>query len=435
MKCAFSTAILVVVCGAAAPAAAQASGNIRGRVRAFDARENPYVQAGMGFPVAGGRLATGFDPATLFPVPEIWVQLYVYETDSVYTIWYTRTNQQGEYSIPWSETFTPTRLRVSVLAKRPNLPAGIATKARPSTMFSIGRRTILLRVSTLDDGAISDRIVNFNIREASDTVSAYLTTREVYAMWSAHGDGVVGGSVRSSMQGVKVVPNAWPDAGGGGAAGLTLTDSTVELTSQTATRSPYTVAHELGHALVWRALRLPMAIIAPTDYSCTFPGRPDANPGWDDFSYECEKAAFHDALANLNAALWMWRRDSTNRMVPRAPNPWGLEGAGTCAEGPDEENRVACNTRALWDVVDTPNDALDNRDLSDVVSVLRSYPWCLCGFDNRCANEGYSWTPPCADADASNWKDFKFNWIQLFGQAAEMDAIEVGNGLTAQTED
>ena len=218
--------------------------------------------------------------------------------------------------------------------------------------------------------------------------------------------------------------------------GLTLTDSTIHLTAQTATHQPFTVAHELGHALVWRALRLPIALIQPEDYSCVFPGHSDANPGWDDFSYECEKAAFHEALANLNAALWMWRRDSTNRMVPRGPNPWGLEGAGTCAEGTDEENRPACNTRALWDVVDTRNDALDNRDLSDVVSVLRSYPYCVCVFDNGCANEGYTFDSDCSriDVDASNWKDFKRNWIPLFGQADEMDAIERGNGLTAQTE-
>jgi len=82
----------------------------------------------------------------------------------------------------------------------------------------------------------------------------------------------------------------------------------------------------------------------------------------------------------------------------------------------------------------TPNDAVNNRDLSDVVSVLRSYPYCPCGFDNGCANEGYFYLCSVNDLDGSNWKDFKRNYLPLFGQAGAMDAIEAGNGLTALTD-
>lgn len=400
----------------------------------MDARDSPYTDAGFppGGAPAGGRLTTGFAQA-IIPLREAEIRLYVYRSATLYTVWYARTNAIGQYVIAWTDNSTPVKLKVAVIARRPNLTTVSATTTPPTFEFAVGGRAgTVLDSRDLTTGLLGNRVEDFNITQPSDTVNAFLTARETYAMFSVQGDGVVGGSVRDAMDGVVIRVHPMP------LPGITPTDSQIFLNIGVPTDRPFTAAHELGHALAWRSLGLAFPIIQPTDYLCLFPGRPDAFPGWNDFSFECEKVAFHEALANLTGALWMWRRDSTNRILPRAPDPWGLEGVGTCAEGPDEENRPACNTRALWDVVDTPNDAVDDRDLSDVVSVLRSYPDdCPCADANHCANEGYVFDLRCPinDVDGSNWKDFKANYVELFGQAAEMDGIEAWNGLSAQTED
>lgn len=321
--------IALALCSFSTEAAAQASGSITGQITVLDFRQNPYWAAGYPTNVAapaGGRLTTGFNTngGTVVTLREAEVRLYVYQSASIYTVRYARTNALGQYQIDWSEAFTPIKIKVAVIARRPNLATASSTTTPPSFRFAINGIAGTVLTSEVVSTAFTGNIdVSFDITQRSDAISSFLTAREVYAMFGTHGAPVVGGATSLAMHGVVISSHATVRGG------ITPTDSQIFVGPGVPTGAPFIVAHELGHALVWRSLGLSFPIIEPLDYLCVFPGRPDAFPSWDDFSYECEKVAFQEGLANLNAALWMWRRDSTNRIVPRAPNPWGLEGRGT----------------------------------------------------------------------------------------------------------
>lgn len=150
--------------------------------------------------------------------------------------------------------------------------------------------------------------------------------------------------------------------------------------------------------------------------------------------------------------MWLWTRaarpaSTTNaagqtgvRIPGNGGLGWNLEARNAdgmlCETAVDADNRMLCNVRALWDIVDNPateDDTITARDLSDVIGVLRSYPQaCTCGLENHCANEGVA---PCwGDLDALNWKDFKANYLPTRGDNAAIATIEVRNGVDAQTD-
>jgi hypothetical protein len=381
-------------------------------------------------------------------VQEILVRLTVKQGSISYSF-YSRTNASGVYSIPWTIPGTGTDPRLSVIAERPHIASTTVVTVKPSPQFQIGASSqIVLSTIPIQPPFTGQVTVNFNL-SSSDHLHAYLTAREVYAMYTAMdatSPPVVGDTIRSDMLGLAIDPMVVLGGMSGG-GGVTLTDVLVQLLPATATDFPFVVAHEMGHALAWRSLGLSLAVIGSTDYFLSdgsFSGCETGGTAWSDFSCEVEKVEFHEGFAYLNEALWMWRRNAdpscnqtTNPRIPGSSGSFDLERAGICGLSSIlAHKRPVCATRALWDIMDNPpsdGDGITNRDLSSVVAVLRSYPRnCTCLSDNGCNTEG-DWLICPSDPDGNNWRDFRRNWEALFPGTTSLNSIEDTNGLDSQT--
>jgi hypothetical protein len=331
---------------------------------------------------------------------------------------------------------------VTLMAKRPNIGATtVQTPSEPAEQFGVysgGSINVAYRQFDVSGfpGGSGNINSSFTITSCSEILNVYYTAREMYGLFATMGTPFVGGSTTSDMFGLHLDTN-YPGGSGGG----TPTDSQIFLGAGTGVSLPETVAHEIGHALVWRSLDQSVAVInGTTDYWCYDDG---GNSTWRAFSQECDRAAFHEGLADSISALWMWFRTAdppggNPNFLPDSSSggvPIDLESAGTCGDGSGPDYRKPfCSARAMWDIMDnspTDGDGITSRDLSDVVGVLRSYQrGCWAPWDNRCANEaGY-------DAHGNNWKDFKWNWANAgLGQSSEMNSIESNNGLGGQVDD
>lgn len=413
---------------------AQSSGTISGTVQATDGRLNPYFAAGYtAASPAGARQSHGF--SGIRDLQDATVKLYIYQTTSIYDVRYTRLSPTGTYSIPWSTTYTPIKIKVAIAASRPDIGAGVVTASSPSYQFAVdGPAGTIVQSITRSTAFVGNLTVNFTI-PASGAIDTYLTAHEVFAMWDAMGNPTTGGSIRSDMTGLVITRDSAI------IGGVTPDPHSILVNPSIPTSLPDVVAHEMGHALVWASLDVPAAVVGPPDYLCIFPGKDDSNPSWDDFSYECEKVAFQEGFAIAHTGLWMWLRNSSNRNIRGGSSFYGLEGAGTCNSGADEDNRPGCNARGIWDIIDnspSDGDGITNRDLSDIVSAFRGFQdYCPACLDNHCAYEGWPWDSLIClgDVDANNWKDFKYNFSLLFGQSTELNGIEGNNGLAAQSND
>lgn len=248
---------------------------------------------------------------------------------------------------------------------------------------------------------------------ATDATNAYLTMIEVLDMWDNQGAPYVNSSVgmRADMTGMKLYINI----GAPLTASAAVAWDRVLLYPGNPTEKPFTVAHEMGHALAWKSLGLPAAPIqAPMEYK-----QCDNEASWGSGTLECERVAFAEGFADANASLWMWTRAAVPRYAdlrygrPRTPRNYDLEERQDCRRT-SGHRRMKCISKALWDLVDDPPDDDDNwhnYDLSDLVGTLRGYnQWCPPPLDDsRCSWEGYPWAPLAhwPDYNALNWWDFR----------------------------
>lgn len=414
-------------CVLLASGASYAGGTVSGRVTTTDNRNNPYVEVGCGANPTGARQGGKFAGQT-YNMSEILVRVQVVNRSDGY-VWqtfYTKANASGDYSVNW--TFNQSDLhevKVAVFSRLPVLAAGTSTTSMPAFEFSIGNAILDTKNSQLAFGNVV-RVLNFAITP-SDVTAAYLTALEVFQQWANAGD------IRPLPQGISVNVNDTTN--------FTPLATGVGLTAGTATAEPYTLAHELGHALMWQSWEMPQAIIFPTDYFMEYPnGNSCGNYSWSRFSCEHEKVAFAEGWGDLNGGLWMWNRAAAPAgctvRIPRENPSVGLEGAGSCfPEGTYDHNKPICNARALWDIVDNPvndDDSIQDRGLTSLVNTLKNYPTMLfCWAGNRTKYEGYyaATIPACgwSDVDGNNWRDFRASFTELFG--VSLNQIEDANGL------
>ena len=267
-------------------------------------------------------------------------------------------------------------------------------------------------------------------------MNVYLTARETYAMLSSQST-PTGGSIRSDMKGLDIFANSIFDSGGGG--GLAYFNDEVYLIPGTGTNGPFTIPHEIGHIVAWRAMDWWKA---PYDFSAYSRGG-DTSLSWSEFSDEYERPAFWEGFAHSVGGLWMWRTTAEPiaepgtgcaSTSPRPGIPCGtaacisLEGpSGGCAAANNRGHRRAmCVARAFWDIYDNPpgdEDQLPTRDLGSVVDVFRRYPRnCLPWLYNGCRDEG--------DFDDNNWKDYVRNHRDRFpDDATRITGIQFLNDL------
>jgi hypothetical protein len=434
------------VCAASTTAHAQFSGTVTGVVNTFDPRNDPYVAAGYDNsenPNGGSaRLTNRFDNR-LIRVRNVLVQVCVSLAFTPCRLLWTRTNTAGEYSVPWSGLLPPTSIRVRVYSQQPNIAVGavVDSSSLPEATFRVttaGIANIILREQTVTTNLTGVRTINMPVVDQEEATAAFLTARELYDVFP--GQSVPpGGSILSDMQNVDIFVNDFggPFDGGGGVAP---TASEVLLVPSAAQLVPFTVAHELGHIVAWRALDIGLP---PYEFSAYSACGIDGGIAWTDFSIECEKPAFWEGFAHVVGGFWMWKPTvqpidfglcgTAGHGIPRGGSanctslesplqrPGFVGGVDACGAGAPGHQRAMCNTRGLWDLVDRP-DGLD-RDLGELVRVLRSYPRvCIVPFDNRCVNEfGY---------DGMNWRDYRTNHIGQFpSDTAATNAAGASNNL------
>jgi hypothetical protein len=378
---------------------------ISGRVTFNDPRSNPYTQAGMSVPVPSGARFT-VPVAAGSPLVGATVRVTTTVMGAPGTISgeepvfyrYATTDANGEYSLSFSAE-PRNHIRVDVLASlRVNqAPASVLG----DTEFTVKLGGMPVSLAYRDFGFVTgNRDYTVTIANQSavtqEAVSAYRTAWEVFRMWAQQGSQPLSIPSRSPPIDVNIY--------GPGSGGVTPTWGAFFISAGVARAYPTVVAHEMGHILAWNMLGTPLALISPLDYQ--FP--PDLG-SWTTSSIEGKKAAFHDAIGELNMAMWMWYRSadppvsqimqsaSARSQNPRIPcdgtaTGCNLESAGICGQSQTafRHRRVICNVRALWDVVDnspSDGDGISSRSLNEVAKVLDSY-WKLVATDGG-AWEGY----------------------------------------------
>lgn len=445
--------LFMLLLGTSAAAQAQFAGTVTGTVTTIDGRANPYVAVGF-LPGVSGARQTGFggNAGGQVPLAEALVHLTVSPSVGFPTEFWTRTNAAGGYTVPWTMGSRPASLRVEVRATRPNIGTGTVTGAQPAFQFRVRSLTasdIVLGSTTFPPLTFNNgaQIANF-LLGSSEPSNVYRTARELYAMLDAQTQPPIGPTLRGDMHDVDVFINGDPPAGSIG--GLAPDNLQVFLLPSTGTRSPFTVAHELGHILEYRSFDVALPPAGPLEYGRD---QPFVFGAWGDLTSEHEKAAFQEGFAHAVGAIWMWNRaaDPPAGAHPAIPGPTGifdLEAGNT----PDQceidieaipgvpsstvhvnvgHHRVICVARGLWDVLDSaPSaspDPVANRDLGEVVRVLRAYPRnCLPFFDNGCVGEG-------GFDDGMNWSDFRRNYQATFPES--LGSIENSNGLSSSSDD
>lgn len=438
--------VCVLFCVSSTTAHAQFSGTVTGTVSTSDPRTDPYVAAGYDNSEnsngGSARQTDRFDNRVV-PLRSALVQVCVSLAFTPCRLLWTRTDSAGEYSVPWSGFLPPTSIRVRVYSQQPNISVGavVDSSKLPEATFRVttaGIANIILRERTVTTNLTGNRTVSMSVLDQDEATAAFLTAREIYTMFS--GQSVPpGGSILSDMHKVDIFVN---DFGGpfDGSGGVAPSASEVLLVPSTAQLSPFTVAHELGHIVAWRALDVGLP---PYEFAAYSACGIDGGSSWADFSFECEKPAFWEGFAHVVGGLWMWNPTvqpidfgncgTAGHGIPRGggvnctslesplqrPNSTGS--ANACGAGSTGHRRAICNARGLWDLVDRPS-GLD-RDLGELVRVLRSYPRvCFAPFDNRCVNEfGF---------DGMNWRDYRANHLVQFpGDSPGLNTAEASNTL------
>lgn len=272
-------ALFVACCAIATTAHAQFTGTIRGVVRATSTRVDPYSAAGyLPADLDGNRQTPASFGGGVIPLQEALIELQIQggggSQFGVKTV-FARTNAAGLFVIPWNQLSRPDKLRVRVIATRPSITAtqvvfGFDREFRITTAGVSD--VVLLTIDTVpaaNTGGIQD--LGTSTLPASEVTNAFLTVRETYAMFDTNSV-PAGGSIRGDMEGLNIFVNeALPIGSFGGGVAPAATE--VLLVPGTATSFPFTVAHEVGHIVSYRAYGVPFPPAGPPTtnaISCLF---------------------------------------------------------------------------------------------------------------------------------------------------------------------
>ncbi len=361
------------------------------------------------------------------PVPEVVIRFAVDGAggpDRKIAPVYVRTDVNGCYSATWTDaardTF-PVRARMAILwshtdaaGQRDRMPPPIFSLHGITGQPLMNSRTVELAANTTVDRTIT----------SGDAAAAYVTAWEFFDRVVRGGNGARSERLADAMRGIHILIGL-PNVTGGW--GLAPTAKEVLVAARTPVRTPWTVAHELGHLVTWNALGLSVAPLLPTDY---------VGLTWDLTTRESERAAFLEGMASFFAMAWMWERTAVAPTLYRGGTRFDFEAAtGTggdpaktpfaCATVPSGWERPFCAAAALWDVFDaraTDDDPMANRTQVDIVETLDRYPdGCPPAAANGCSNE--------VGLSGLNHNDFLRNFHPTAARGA-LRSINEANGLS-----
>lgn len=435
---------------------AQSSGVVSGTVRGMDSRANPYGNLLFAPQAKQQHLLRSFlTPAPIRRLAQALVEVRIDFGSGPKTFW-TITADDGFYRVPWSHSSqNPTNINVRVYAARPILDTGAVVTTKPPLAFKINP---FINLDDLDfvetvfasqvvtTSLLGDRRIDFTMNAASETLDTFFSAEEIFDLIHANNTlhiklntsppiiSTSNDTMKSLVRDVSYSIKA-PF----GTSNVTPMKHWVVLSGGTPTNFPSVVAHETGHAVEWSLTGSDIAPLVDNVF-LVFPGGvydecnseipaspPNAftNPQdlfpWHRNSFECEKASFQEGFADYFMANWMWPpnagQPTYESNLIRANELRDVSTVFTdterqlCEDLSISPRIPKCNSKILWAITDKPttdNDPFQDFSLGDVFSVLYSYPrGCWPFFDNGCAREN--------NKHGMNWKDFKRNFINLWG--------------------
>jgi hypothetical protein len=415
-------ALLFCVLMTSVPAMAQFSGTISGNITITDSRTTPYAYANdsTSQTVSGARwdhktrfaVVTSPSPPLLVTTPSIiplsraYVLVQVCNIFASCSYFATYTSANGNFSRIWAAAL-PSSVTVYVYAERQKAVPSDPVGSYAYTVTSYQGFSTLLASAGAPMPFSGNVAINFTV-PASEQGNTYITADETIR--SLQFDPGVGAAMPALMNKyihdldiqIDTAGIPWPGAGG-----VSPSDETVIIAPGFGTGNPFTVAHEMGHVMHWRAHEHATAPINPVaHYNC------DGVTGWTQLSLECERAAFADGWANFIAEVWMWS-PKTYAGVLYADTPrsgggfsrlplWQAIGSPNgCPLDNMNHRRPFCNSRALYSLYSA---SYTNFDAYTILSSLDAYPSGSC---NHCNDEG-SWL---ANFNANNWFDYRWNFL------------------------
>ncbi len=381
------TVLLLTVLAGAGDAVASIGGVVDGCVRMKETRGQLTDAAG------SLHRADKANPDGTIPVPEVMIRFSFEGVDGpeprVAPV-YIRTDAQGCYSATWTDAtrdMFPARARMTILWSHTDVSG--QRDRMPPAIFSIygmtGQALGTTRTVELFADARIDRTIS-----GGDAAASYVTAWEFFDRVVNGGNGARSERLVKAMRGIRIVTGL-PTVSG--SWGLAPTAKEVLVAARTPVRTPWTVAHELGHLATWTALGLQIAPLLPTDY---------VGLTWEFTTRETERAAFLEGMASFFAMVWMWERTAAAPTLYRSGTRFDFEaatgtgeGSGTtpitCAEVSAGWERPFCNAAALWDVFDArtaDDDPMIDLTQVDVAETLDRYPdKCPPPASDGCANE------------------------------------------------
>jgi hypothetical protein len=210
-----------------------------------------------------------------------------------------KANASGVYSHAWSiAAGIVTKITIGVYPDYPNIsgtytpPGGVGHPPHHFRITGPGNPIIMMGHEERTTSLTGAKTINVTLA-ASEVGNAFLTAAEVYAMHAAQ-TLPPSGSILADMNNVNIYAN------GTYQTNFAPLDSVVQLTPNTATYQPFTVAHELGHIVNWKSFNLTNAAYSTDAYTACFAGF-----GWGDTTDECEMVAWAEGFATMQAAMWM----------------------------------------------------------------------------------------------------------------------------------
>jgi hypothetical protein len=384
-RCGLVVSLLLGMAAAANPPAhSRITGTAQGRVVIFDNRAISPNPSGLG---------------SLVPARRILVEIQPIQSGTILNpISRVVTDDGGRFSVVWVDqkrVSFPITLQVRVSHASRETPGPDDLTAPVSfTVQGPNGDTESFALTVQDEfGRLGDIVLS--PPRGTEETAAYLTTREFY-------DRIVAKSrnLRERMHGVKVRTRV---PGFSIFNGITPLSKEVWITDGRPVSSPSTVAHELGHAATWAALKLNSAPINPaSDYMML------GVPGWRPDHREFSKAAFLEGMADFWSLVWLFPRNvrpvfRIDNLTFNAETARVMRADGTeyfrCHNGVDRPWELPfCHTAALWDLHDDASDEV-HLSIAQIVDILNAFP-------KNCISNG------CRDElgfDALNHLDFLRN--------------------------
>lgn len=449
------TLLAVLLMTFASGAQAEVTGIIFGHLHYTDTRaaENPSD-----FPESIYVNVTDDDEVVARPIRQVLLRVQAVPESGpggteVLPVTYVRTDDSGGFFVDWVDPRVNSafsrRVRIEIIWGRPDMDDSFNVQIHegphPEMIFTVSSLYGGEMRSVIElDAAVGTSAITFLDRtiDAGNLSAAYATMLEVFENVLGGVDTNVSPILADRMKGISLALNA---------PGLAFTPraDTIIIGPEDSLNSPFTIAHEMGHLIVWNSFGLSgpgvqtpldlqdycsgdleeLAKLLPTCRGeiLDFFFAPSLCPCFHSLhSLEREKASWGEGIANALGAAWFQPLTTNERSVripifdSRDGEFFDIERSETCAPGPQPwgERRESCQAMAIWDLLDTDplpidlgadagpveeflDDPVNYFTVADLVEVLDSYEDCL--FD-RCIFE-------LSDDGLNHW-DFAFHFAQ-----------------------